>query len=128
MAHTHIYTTNETSHRQTRSNSSVPVQRSANLHVPKVAKESKTEKTLEGNERYRRICRKLKDLVVRVQLRFLESLEPVFNRFLTLLPKKKEPLIHMQLSKLVRTLMQHFLKSDEVGKKIRCLQVREPTA
>ena len=90
--------------------------------------ESKTEKTLEGNERYRRICRKLKDLVVRVQLHFLESLEPVFNRFLTLLPKKKEPFIHIQLSELVRTLMQHFLKSDEVGKKIRCLQVREPTA
>ena len=73
--------------------------------------------------------RNSKDPDVRVQLTFLESLESVFNRFLTLL-QKEEPLIHIlndQLSKLVRTLMRHFLKADEVeektGKKLHLVDV-----
>ena len=46
--------------------------------VPKTAKISNTLKTLEGNEKYRMIYRKLKDPVVRIEI-FLESLRSVFD-------------------------------------------------
>ena len=73
------------------------------IDLPKAAKENNTLKTLESNERYKRICHKLKNPVVLVQLCFLESLEQVFNLFLTLF-QKEEPLVHIlhdQLSELV---------------------------
>lgn len=87
--------------------------------LPKAAKETKTERALEGNERYKRICRKLKDPAVTAQLHFLESLEPVFHPFLTLF-QKEEPLVHIlhdELSNLVRTIMLRFLKPEVVGDK-----------
>ena len=60
---------------------------------------------------------KLRDPLVKAQLLFLESLEMVFNGFLTLF-QKEEPLVHIlydQLSELVHTLLWHFLKADAVG-------------
>ena len=61
--------------------------------LPKQSRESKSEKTLLHNERYRRICSKLRDPVVLVQLYFLQNLEPLFTPFLALF-QREEPLIH----------------------------------
>ena len=85
--------------------------------VPQEARRSKTVSKLEYNERYRRICQKLKDSNVKVQLHFLSSLEEIFQPLLTLF-QKEEPLVHVlfdQLSEFVRTMMLRFLKVEAVG-------------
>ena len=92
------------------------------IDLPKAAKENNTLKTMESNEKYKRICHKLKNPVLLIQLCFLEqscSLEQAFNPFLTLF-QKEEPLVHIlhdQLSELVCTLMLRFLKPEPVGEK-----------
>ena len=72
-----------------------------------------------SSERYRRICSKLRDPVVLVQLHFLQNLEPLFTPFLALF-QREEPLIHVlhdQLSELVRKIMKRFLKQTVVQEK-----------
>ena len=55
--------------------------------------EQKKDASLKSNERYKRICQKLKDEEVFAQLHFIQNLESVFHPFLTLF-QKEEPLIH----------------------------------
>ena len=61
-----------------------------------------------------RICAKLKEPVLLVQLHFLQNLEPLFSPFLTLIHRE---VLHDQLSELVRTIMMRFLKQSVVGEK-----------
>jgi hypothetical protein len=79
----------------------------------------KIDKGQEKSERYRRICRRLRDPMILVELHFLQSLESIFSPFLTLF-QREEPLIHIlhdQLSELVRRLLSRFIKSDAFGDK-----------
>ena len=77
---------------------------------------------MQSNNRYMRICAKLKDPVILVRIHFLQNLEPLFIPFLTIL-QREEPFIHVmstclhdQLSELVRTIMLRFLKQSVVVK------------
>ena len=73
-----------------------------------------------SNNRYMRMCAKLKDPVFLVQLHFLQNLEPLFIPFLSTLLQREVPLIHelhYQLSELVRIIMMRFLKQSVVSDK-----------
>ena len=50
--------------------------------LPKQATQERTSKTLEKNELYNRICRKLQNKSFPAQLAFLLSVEPIFKKFL----------------------------------------------
>ena len=82
--------------------------------LPKVAKEDRTERVLEQNQRYRRICKAIKGKDVLIQMQFLISVKPVFDGILTTF-QRQEPLIHVlhdECLQLVRKLMLRFLKSE----------------
>ena len=55
--------------------------------LPKQATEKRTSKSLEKNERYNRICRKVQDKSFPAQLAFLVSVEPIFKKFLCFFSK-----------------------------------------
>ena len=95
-----------------------------------MAKE-KREAQLKNNERYKRICHKLKDLEVLVELHFRQNLESVFHHFLTLFQKEK--LIHIlyhKLLELLRTIMFRLLKpgvvGENTGKKLMSVELSKP--
>lgn len=94
------------------------------IDVPKMAREEGTERTLNDNDRYKRICRKLKDPAVQLQLHFLVNIKPVFDKILGVF-QKQEPLVHIlhnECLQLVKTLMNRFLKRDAFeGKRLRDL-------
>ena len=100
------------------------------IELPRMMAKEKREASLKNNERYKRICHKLKDPEVLVQLHFLQNLESVFHPFLF---QKEEPLIHIlyhKLSELLRTIMFRFLKpgvvGENTGKKLMSVELSKP--
>ena len=100
--------------------------------LPKTAAQNKTVKLLEKNESYSRICRLLKAPAILIQMNFLISLEPLYDRFLKLF-QREDPLIHIlysEMKDLMRGFMLRFLKSSIVsaqntGKKLLEVDVEE---
>ena len=92
--------------------------------LPKQATEERTINSLEKNEWYNRICRKLQDKSFPAQLAFLVSVKPIFKTFLCFF-QNEGPLIHLlrdQMCELLKSVMHRFLKSqaikDKQGKQI----------
>lgn len=80
---------------------------------------SKSWKLIEKNEKYKRICRKLNDPSMKVELLFILGLEPLFNRFFKLF-QKEEPLIHLlheEMVEMIKSFMRRFLKTECFEKK-----------
>ena len=100
--------------------------------LPKQAREERTIKNLEKNERYNRICRKLQDKFFPAQLAFLLSVEPIFKKFLCFF-QSEGPLIHLlrdQMCQLLKSVMHSFLKSqaikDKEGKHLLTVEYFKP--
>ena len=89
--------------------------------LEELPKQQKPSKTLEKNDRYNRICRKLRDKSFPVQLAFLVSVEPIFKKFLHVCFLQSEgPLIHLlrhTMCELLKSLMGRFLKTHVLGEK-----------
>ena len=100
--------------------------------LPKTATQNKTLKLLEKNETYNRICRTLKAPATLIQMNFLISLEPLYDKFLKLF-QREDPLIHIlysEMKDLLRAFMLRFLKNSVVsaqntGKKLHEVDVEE---
>ena len=60
----------------------------------KLATQEKAFKASQGNEQYKRICRKLQDRFLTAQLAFLLSMEPIFKRSLCFF-QSEGPLVHL---------------------------------
>ena len=87
--------------------------------LPKQATEKRTSKSLEKNERYNHIGRKLQDKSFPAQLAFLVSVEPIFKKFLCFF-QNEGPLIHLlrdQMCELLKSVMHRFLKSQAINDK-----------
>ena len=87
--------------------------------LPNSIKSKSQKKNLETNEKYRRICKNLTDRKVMVQVAFLMSVTPLFEKFLTIF-QCKGPIVHVILdecSSLLRTVIGRFMKTDVVGDK-----------
>ena len=87
--------------------------------LPKQGTEKRTSKSLEKNERYNRICRKLQDKSFPAQLAFLVAGEPIFEKFLCFF-QNEGPLIHRlrdQMCELLKSVMHRFLKSQAINDK-----------
>ena len=87
--------------------------------LPKQATEERTIKSLEKNEGYNRICRKLQDKSFPAQLAFLVSVEPIFKKFLCFF-QNEGPLIHLlrdQMCEPLELVMHRFLKSQAIKDK-----------
>ena len=87
--------------------------------LPKISRETSTQRELMGSEKYKRICAKLKDHSTLVELCFLQNMKSIFAPIMTLL-QREEPLVHVlheQLSEFIRTLMKRFIKQDVVNEK-----------
>ena len=78
-------------------------------------------KTLEQNERYKRICRKLRDKTFPFRLAFLLFVEPLFKKFLSFF-QSEGPLVLLlrdAMCELLKSLMGRFAKNqvlDDRGK------------
>ena len=100
--------------------------------LPKTATQNKTPKLLEKNETYNRICRTLKAPATLIQMNFLISLKPLYDKFLKLF-QREDPLIHIlysEMKDLLRAFMLRFLKNSDVsaqntGKKLLEVNVEE---
>ena len=102
------------------------------IELPRIMAKEKKEASLKNNERYKRICQKIKNPEIFVHLHFLQNLESVFHPFLTLF-QKEEPLIHIlyhKLSELLRTIMFRFLKpgvvGENTGKNLKAVELSKP--
>ena len=87
--------------------------------LEELPKQPKPSKTLEKNDRYNCICRKLRDKSFPVQLAFLVSVEPIFKKFLCFF-QSEGPLIHLlhhTMCELLKSLMGRFLKTHVLGEK-----------
>ena len=100
--------------------------------LPKQGTEKRTSKSLEKNERYNRICRKLQDKSFPAQLAFLVAGEPIFEKCLCFF-QNEGPLIHRlrdQMCELLKSVMHRFLKSqainDEEGKHLLTVEYFKP--
>ena len=85
--------------------------------LPKTATQNKTIKLLEKNETYNCICRMLKAPATLIQMNFLISLEPLYDRFLKLF-QREDPLIHIlysEMKDLLKAFMLRFLMSSDVS-------------
>lgn len=85
--------------------------------LPKQSVENKTQKLLEKNARYLRICRCLKSQETLVQINFLISLQALYDRFL-LMFQREDPLVHIlysEMSDMIKSFMLRFIKSDVIG-------------
>ena len=84
--------------------------------LPKQATEKRTSKSLQKNERYNRICRKVQDKSFPAQLAFLVSVEPIFKKFLCFF-QNEGPLIHLlgyHMCELLKSVMHRFFKSQAI--------------
>lgn len=83
-----------------------------------------------STERYRRIASKLKSEGLIVQLHFLASIKPVFDKYLRIF-QTEGPLIHCLYSSivdLIKTILYRFLKEDLIkGKTGQDLSKIDPT-
>ena len=87
--------------------------------LPKQGTEKRTSKSLEKNERYNRICRKLQDRSFPAQPAFLVAVELIFKKFLCFF-QNEGPLIHLlpdQMCELLKSVMHRFLKSQAINDK-----------
>ena len=89
--------------------------------APRKAREERTERVLQNNETYKRICNAVRGTDVLLQIHFLISIKEVFDRILSIL-QRQEPLIHIlheECLNLVKTLQRRFLKTDAIEKSSR---------
>jgi len=87
--------------------------------LPQESQKNHTSKHLKENDRYKRICERLKTHETLIQIHFLLSLTPMFQEYLTIF-QKQEPLIHMLFPEgadLLKKVMNRFLKFDVVSGK-----------
>lgn len=89
------------------------------VDLPKLATQEKTLKTLERNERYKRICKKLQDKTLPAQLAFLVSVEPIFHKFLCFFQSEGPliPLLRDAMCNLLKSLMARYVKNEALKDK-----------
>lgn len=102
------------------------------VEIPKTSAGNRTLKTLEKNERYKRICKKLQDPTFPATMGFLLSLEPIFQSFLCFL-QTEGPLIHVlrdSMTDLLKSVMGRFLKGhvfdEKYGKHLLKVEYTKP--
>ena len=88
--------------------------------LPQISVRERSDKFLKKNERYKRICEKLKTKEVLIEVEFLLSVGVLFTDFLSLF-QKQEPLIHLlypESTDLLKKVAGRFMKSEVIsGKK-----------